>query len=132
MAEIIHLLKLLCVHGVWDLGLYSRGVNGRDSLPVYCPFDKRFFEFWEVHKMDGIFMNDKQNCCNCNRKREWGRHDLEQHIGTKVSWYHRALGSLLHELYDDCDVNEFLYRDGDILDGKLEHKVPTVSHLVKR
>ena len=82
--------------------------------------------------MDWIFLNGIQDCCDCNKKNEWVLNSLEQHIGTKGSWYHRALGSLLHALYDDYDVNEFLYRDGDILDGKLDRKVTAVSHLIKR
>ena len=80
-------------------------------------------------------MNGKQDCCNCKKKNEWGRQPLEQHIATKGSWYHRDLGSLMHALYYDCYVNDFLYRDGDILDGKLdlkENNHTTVSHLIKR
>ena len=85
--------------------------------------------------MDGIFARGNQDCCDCNKNNEWGRQQLEQHIGTKGSVYHRALGSLLHDLYDDCDVNDFLYRDGNFFEGKLAskgNKHNTVSHPVKR
>ena len=85
--------------------------------------------------MDGIFLRGKQNCCDCKKKNEWGRQQFEKHIGTKGSWYHQALGSLMHALYYDCDVNYFLYRDGDISEGKLaskENKNNTVSHILKR
>ena len=85
--------------------------------------------------MDWIFLFGKQDCCDCNNNNEWGRQSLEQQIGTKGSWYHRALGSLIHALYDDCDVNDFLYIDGDISEGKLASKGNnqyTFSHHVKR
>ena len=85
--------------------------------------------------MDGIVLNGKQDCYDRNKKNEWGRQPLEKHIKTKGSWYHRALGSLMYVLYDDCDVNGFLYRDGDISEVKMVckgNKHHTVSHLVKR
>ena len=75
-AYIVQLLKVLCVQGVWDLGLYCRDVDGNNSLPVYCPFDKQFYLFWESHDMGSLFVDGKEDCCDCAKKKRVGPYTI--------------------------------------------------------
>ena len=56
----MQLLTLLFIQGVWDLEIYCRDIDGKDSLPLYCPFGKQFYLFWESHNMDGLFVGGKK------------------------------------------------------------------------
>ena len=55
LPYIVNFLKILCVHGVWDLCLYCKDRSSCTELPVFCLFDKKFYSFWEAHNMTHIF-----------------------------------------------------------------------------
>ena len=44
----------------------------------------------------------------CKIKREWDKNALKQHIKTRKTWYHRALNTLIHSIYDNCDQSCFI------------------------
>ena len=123
LPYIINLLQLLCIQGVWDIGLYCKK-GKKEHLPLFCPFDKRFYPFWQAHNMTSIFEKGEDDCCVCKIKREWDKNALKQHINTKKTWYHRALNTLIHSIYDNCDQSCFLIPERDISSStkNIEHK----------
>ena len=102
--EVIALAKSLCVHGVFDLGLKN------SKLPCFCPFENRFFCFWEKSRLSHL-ITKKQCCQNRNtygqKYTEWSKADLLKHCQSKYEgkvtefvWPYYLLFLLIHALYD--------------------------------